>query len=59
MANQPTVNPAAVTSLGYAVDSSFAMYAGMRLNVFSPLDGPSTVEQVAEAIKVRPPHPRV
>lgn len=55
MSNQPTANPATITRLGYAVDSSFAMYAGMKLDVFSPLnDGPMTVEQVAEAIKVKP-----
>jgi hypothetical protein len=44
MQNQPTVSTDTITKLEYAVNSSFAMYAGMKLDVFSPLkDGPRAV----------------
>ena len=44
-----------IDRLSYAVDSAFAMLAGMQLDVFTPLkDGPMTADQIAEAIDVGP-----
>ncbi len=53
MANQLTVNPATITKLGYAVDSSFAMYAEMKpdtlgrlhtLMSYEPVKGGNNIE---------------
>ena len=48
-------DPAAIDQLEWAVWPSFAMLAGMRLDLFTQLkNGPMTVEQIACAIGVRP-----
>ena len=45
--------PGTIEMLGMAVYPSFAMLAGMQLDVFTPLkDGPMSAEQVAEKIGV-------
>ena len=56
MADQnSTVRPETITRLQESVDSALAMLAGMQLDVFTPLKGgPMTLEQVAEALGVRP-----
>ncbi len=47
--------PDTINKLRFAVDAAFAMLAGMQLDVFTPLkDGPKTVDQIAEAIGIRP-----
>ena len=49
------VKPVTITSLGQAVYPSFAMLAGMELDVFTPLkDGPLSGAAVAAAIGVNP-----
>lgn len=46
--------PDTIDKLGNAVYPSFAMLAGMQLDVFTPLkDGPMTAEQIADALDVR------
>jgi len=48
-------DPAAIDQLEWAVWPSFAMLAGMRLDLFTQLkNGPMTVEKIACAIGVRP-----
>jgi len=47
--------PATIARLGAAIYPSFAMLAGMQLDVFTPLkDGPLACPSVAEAIGVNP-----
>ena len=47
--------PTTISQLGVAVYPSFAMLAGMQLDVFTPLkDGPMTAENVAIALGVGP-----
>jgi len=47
--------PKIIKKLVKAVYSSFAMLAGMQLDVFTPLkDGPTSAEQIASAIGVKP-----
>jgi SAM-dependent methyltransferase len=51
----PIPQPETINKLRAAVDSGFAMLAGMQLGVFTPLKaGPMTVEQLAAAIGVGP-----
>jgi len=51
----PLPRPETVEKLGRAVYPSFAMLAGMQLDVFTPLkDGPMSAEQIAEKIGVSP-----
>lgn len=46
--------PNTIERLGNAVYPSFAMLAGMQLDLFTPLkDGPMTAEQIADALGVR------
>ncbi len=45
--------PETIDKVGNAVYPSFAMLAGMQLDVFTPLkDGPMTAEQIADALDV-------
>ena len=54
MAN-PAPRPETIDRLNQAVTPSFAMVAGMELDLFTPLkDGPMSVEQLAEALAVNP-----
>ena len=47
--------PETIEKLASAVYPSFAMLAGMQLDLFTPLkDGPMNAEQVAEALGVDP-----
>jgi len=49
----PPLRPETIEKLNQAVNPSFAMVAGMQLDVFTPLqDGPLRVEQLAEALAV-------
>jgi ubiquinone/menaquinone biosynthesis C-methylase UbiE len=49
-----TPQPTTIQKLATAVYPSFAMLAGMQLDVFTPLkDGPMTAEQLANALGVR------
>ena len=56
MADQTsTVRPETINSLRDSVDSALAMLAGMELDVFTPMkDGAMTLEQIADAIEVKP-----
>jgi hypothetical protein len=50
MSTQPRTNPTTIETLADAVYPSFAMLAGMELDLFTPLkDGPLTVEEIARA----------
>ena len=49
------LRPETIEKLNSAVYPSFAMVAGMQLDVFTPLqDGPMSVEHLAEALAVQP-----
>ena len=49
------LRPETIEKLNSAVYPSFAMVAGMQLDVFTPLqDGPMSVEHLAEALVVQP-----
>src|SRR6266508_2541070 len=51
----PPLRPDTIEKLNSAVYPSFAMVAGMQLDVFTPLkDGPMSVEHLAEALAVKP-----
>ena len=51
----PPPQPSTIEKLANAVYPSFAMLAGMQLDVFTPLkDGPMSAGQIAEAIGVDP-----
>ena len=51
----PTPRPDTINALRFGADASFAMLAGMQLEVFTPLQhGPMTTEQIADAIGVAP-----
>jgi hypothetical protein len=51
----PTPRPETIDKLRCAVDAGFAMFAGMQLDVFTPLkDGAKTAEEIAKAIDVSP-----
>ena len=51
----PTPRPETIDKLASAVYPSFAMLAGMQLDLFTPLkDGPMSAEQLAEALMVNP-----
>ncbi len=51
----PTSEPKTIKKLATAVYPSFAMLAGMQLDVFTPLkNGPMSAEQIADAIGVKP-----
>ena len=56
MADQAsTVRPDTINRLRESTDSCLAMLAGIQLDVFSPMkSGAMTLEQVAQAIEVRP-----
>jgi len=50
-----TPEPKIIKKLATTVYSSFAMLAGMQLDVFTPLkNGPMSAEQIADAIGVKP-----
>src|SRR5215471_15575930 len=52
---QPAITPTAVEALADAVYPSFAMLAGMELDLFSPLrDGPLAAEEIAQAAGTNP-----
>ena len=52
-ANTSTVQPTTIQHLALAVYPSFAMLAGMQLDVFTPLkDGPLTAAQLADVLRV-------
>ena len=52
-ADTSTLQPTTIQHLASAVYPSFAMLAGMQLDVFTPLaDGPLTATQLADAIGV-------
>ena len=54
----PPPQPETIARLSEAVFPSFAMLAGMQLDVFSPLeDGPLDSAQIATARPTGPPHP--
>lgn len=47
--------PDTINSLRFGADASFAMLAGIQLEVFTPLQhGPMTTEQIAKAIEIAP-----
>ena len=49
------LRPETIEKLNGAVYPSFAMVAGMQLDVFTPLqDGPMSVEHLADALAVKP-----
>src|SRR5215470_783485 len=51
----PPLRPETIEKLNSAVYPSFAMVAGMQLDVFTPLqEGPMSVEHLAEALAVQP-----
>ena len=51
----PPLRPDTIEKLNSAVYPSFAMVAGMQLDVFTPLkDGPLSVEHLAAALTVNP-----
>ena len=51
----PPLRPDTIEKLNSAVYPSFAMVAGMQLDVFTPLkDGPLSVEDLADALTVKP-----
>src|SRR5215475_14104978 len=50
MITQPSIIPKTIETLADAVYPSFAMLAGMELDLFTPLkDGPRTAEEIARA----------
>ena len=50
MSTQPRIIPKTIETLADAVYPSFAMLAGMELDLFTPLkDGPLTAEEIAQA----------
>ena len=54
MTNAPR-RPETIEKLNSAVYPSFAMVAGMQLDVFTPLqDGPMSVEHLAAALALQP-----
>lgn len=51
----PTPRPDTINALRFGADASFAMLAGMQLDVFTPLsNGPLTAEQMANATGITP-----
>lgn len=51
----PAPRPETIEKLTNALYPSFAMLAGMQLDLFTPLkDGPMSAEQIAKALSVRP-----
>lgn len=55
MKGQPVLRPETIERLATAVYSSFAMLAGMQLDVFTPLnDGPLSAAQLADALGIDP-----
>ena len=51
----PTTRPTTIEKLGTGVFPSFAMLAGMQLDLFTVLkDGPRSTEQMSDALAVRP-----
>ena len=47
--------PDTINKLRTGADQSFAMLAGMQLDVFTPLkDRPMSLEELAKALEVRP-----
>ena len=53
-ADNATLQPTTIQKLATAVYPSFAMLAGMQLDVFTPLkDGPMTAEQLSGALDVK------
>ena len=51
----PIPRPDTINALRFGADASFAMLAGMQLEVFTPLQhGPMTAEQIADAIGIVP-----
>jgi Dimerisation domain len=55
MTQEPRLRPETVERLAMAVYPSFAMLAGMELDVFTTVkDGPLTAEQVAAALGIDP-----
>jgi hypothetical protein len=55
MTQRPSIRPETIEGLAMAVYPSFAMLAGMELDVFTTLkDGPLTAEQVAAALGLDP-----
>jgi SAM-dependent methyltransferase len=47
--------PDTIDTLRYGADASFAMLAGIQLDVFTPLqNGPRTADQIAESIGIAP-----
>jgi hypothetical protein len=51
----PEPRPDTINALRFGADASFAMLAGIQLDVFTPLSSsPLTAEQIAEAIGVAP-----
>ena len=52
----PTPRPDTINALRFGADASFAMLAGIQLDVFTPLQwGPLTTEQIADALGIAPP----
>jgi SAM-dependent methyltransferase len=55
MASRGGMAPTCIIRNAYAVYPSFAMIAGMQLDVFTPLEGgPRTVEELSSVLEVRP-----
>jgi predicted O-methyltransferase YrrM len=55
MTQESTLRPERIEGLAAAVGSSFAMLAGMQLDVFTPLkDGPLSAEQIARVVGLDP-----
>ena len=57
MADQTSQSPRpeSIERLQYGASLSYAMLAGMQLDVFTPLkDGPMTLDQLAASLDVRP-----
>lgn len=55
MTTDPTIVPRTIESLADAVYPSFAMLAGMELDLFTPLkDGPLSAEEIAETARTDP-----
>ncbi len=51
----PEPRPDTINALRFGADASFAMLAGMQLEIFTPLsNGPLGAEQIADAIGVAP-----
>ena len=54
MANKDGISPKTIIHNAYAVYPSFALLAGMQLDVFTPLNvGPMTAEKLAKTLDVR------